>query len=65
MAANPDPAVLARLYDDAWRLAWDNDDQQIMTRVYDARDAIALRLGPEAAWAALDRSRKRFAKPET
>ncbi len=65
LAANPDPAVLARLYDDAWRLAWDNDDQQIMTRVYDARDAIALRLGPEAAWAALDRSRKRFAKPET
>jgi hypothetical protein len=60
LAASDDPSTLDRLYNDAWRLSWDNDDAGLSRRVYDARDAIALRLGPERAWAALRRSREQF-----
>jgi len=58
LAADPDVAALERLYDDAWRLCWDNSDMAISARVFDARDAIATRLGPQAAWEALARSRE-------
>lgn len=60
LAASEDPATLARLYNDAWRLSWDNDDASLTRRVFDARDAIALRLGPERAWLALLQSREQF-----
>jgi hypothetical protein len=60
LAASEDPATLARLYNDAWRLSWDNDDAGLSRRVFDARDAIALRLGPERAWLALLQSREQF-----
>jgi hypothetical protein len=60
LAASEDPATLARLYNDAWRLSWDNDDAGLTRRVFDARDAIAVRLGPERAWLALLQSREQF-----
>lgn len=64
LATGPDAAALAGLYDEAWRLTWDNDDAALSKRIFDARDAIAVRLGPEAAWTALQRSRERFAGPQ-
>jgi hypothetical protein len=60
LADTADPTTLARLYNDAWRLSWDNDDAALARRIFDARDAIALRLGPEHAWAALRQSREQF-----
>jgi hypothetical protein len=60
LAASDDPSSLARLYNEAWRLSWDNDDASITRRVFDARDAIALKLGPERAWDALRESREQF-----
>ncbi|PWR23266.1 hypothetical protein [Zavarzinia compransoris] len=59
----PDPEALHRLYDAAWRLVWDSDDAEVATRALKARDAIALKLGPAAAFAALDRSRTAHAAP--
>lgn len=46
-----------RLYDEAWRLVWDSDDAAVADRALAARDAIAQRLGPHAAHAALLRAR--------
>ena len=51
-------APLDRLYDDAWRLVWDSNDLDIANRALAARDAIAIRLGPAAAHAALLRARE-------
>lgn len=49
--------ALERLYDEAWRIVWDSDDLAVANRALIARDAIATRLGPVAAHAALLRAR--------
>jgi hypothetical protein len=63
LPACDDPAALARMYNDAWRLTWDNDDPGLAGRIFDARDAISVRLGPQGAWTALRQSREQFACP--
>ena len=63
LAASEDPATLARLYNDAWRLSWDNDDAGLTRRVFDARDAIAHRLGAELVDRTLSNLESGFFEP--
>lgn len=61
LTGKPGAAELRRLYAEAWRLIWDSNDPDVANRALDARDVIALRLGPEATFAALRACRQRYA----
>jgi len=64
LAGKPDAADLRRLYDQAWRLIWDSNDADVANRALDARDVIARRLGPSAAFATLRDCRRRYERAE-
>lgn len=60
VAAEPGKAELARLYEDAWRLAWDSDDEGVSNQTLHVRNTIAKVLGARRAYAALQECRRRY-----
>lgn len=59
VAAEPGKAELARLYEEAWRLTWDSDDEGVSERALHVRNTIAKVIGPRQAHAALEECRQR------
>lgn len=60
VAAEPDKDELSELYDAAWRLGWDSDDESVTDRTLHARNTIAKLLGPRRTLAALRDCRERY-----
>lgn len=60
VAAEPGKPEFAQLYDEAWRVTWDSDDEGVSNRALHARNTIAKLLGPRRAHAALRDCRRRY-----